>query len=94
MHGDCRAPAEPDDVDVTVASGELLRDVELRLLDSFVSADAEGAAGYLPEETVFGPDALVEVLRARVRVLEPHHVGVPAVLTGVLFRVPCTVERI
>ena len=94
MNRDRRAAAEPGDVDVAVAVGELLRYVPLRFFDAFVTADAERAAGKLAEESMLGADTFIEVLRSRVEILEPHHVGVPVVLSGILFRVPCTVERV
>ena len=94
VNRDGRAAAEPHDVDFAVPVGELLRHVPLRVLDSFVAADTECAAGKLAEDSMLGADTFIEVLRSRVEILEPHHVGVPVVLPGILFRVPCTVERV
>ena len=94
MHRQCCAATETHDVDVAIVGGELLRHVLLRVFDAVVTADAERPAGELAEEAVLGADALVEVLRTRVEILEPHHIGVPVVLASILLRVPCTVERI
>jgi hypothetical protein len=62
--------------------------------DSLVTTHTERAAGYLPEEPVFGADTFVEEAGSGVEILEAHDVGVLVVLTGILFRVPCSVERV
>ncbi len=65
-----------------------------RLVDALLAADAEGTAEELAQRAVSGADTLVEELGAGVLILEPDDIGVPVVLPGILFRVPCTVERI